>query len=961
MKLTPLLALLLPLAPALAAPAAAPRTLVRYLSGHGAGDDIRWDFYCTGGRRSGDWTTIPVPSCWELQGFGTYQYGLVLRGKHPPPVADEQGKYRLEFHVPADWAGRTVRLVFQGVMTDAEVRVNGRLAGPVHQGAFYAFHYDITRLLDFNGPNLLQVTVSKESSNPSVNWAERRADYWNFGGIFRPVYLEAFPAQFIDRAAIDARADGTFTSEVHLGRPAAAAGEIRAQVVDGAGRPAGPACSAPLAAGASSAELRARFPGVKLWSAETPNLYRVRLTLLEGGRAEHEIVDAFGFRTFEVRPHDGLYLNGRKIVLKGVDRHSFWPSSGRTLSRAINYGDVRLMKEMNLNAVRLSHYPPDADFLAACDQLGLYVLDELAGWHGNYDTPTGRKLIGEMVRRDENHPSILFWDNGNETGWNAENDSQFDRWDLQRRPVLHPIGLFSGVDTIHYRSYAQTQARCAGPDIFMPTEFLHGLYDGGGGAGLDDYWNVMRNSPRCAGGFIWAFLDEGVVRTDENDRIDDVGDFAPDGVVGPYREKEGSFYTIRQIWSPVQVGFGPDLASGPGTLPDDFGGRLRVENRYDFLNLDQCRFDWALARFPGPLGWRAGHAVIARGELAGPDVPPGAAGEIALRLPPGWRDADVLYVTARDPEGRSLWTWSWTWPRAEPPAPAPAGLAPAAARDDGLQLSVLAGPVDIRFSKSTGELDELLVDGRLIPLRDGPRFVAVRRADRNPDGSVRAHPPKGEDRRYVEVQPPGKLTRLFARQDGRDVVVEADYDGPLRQALWRISPDGAVRVDTTYAYHGAVDLMGVTFAFPAADMRTIRWLGMGPYRVWQNRMKGTHLDVWRNFYHVTVPGDSFVFPEFKGYFRDWQWADFGTTAGRITVTHGSGGRFLGVYAPTPAPVDPLAVLPDTGLAFLDVIPAIRSKVHASDQLGPESQVRQVDGVFHSSVSFRFAAPAASVP
>jgi beta-galactosidase/beta-glucuronidase len=309
----------------------------------------------------------------------------------------------LQFLVPAAWRGRVVRLVFDGVMTDAEVWVNGQSAGPTHQGSFYRFKYDVTPLLRFGARNLLEVTVSKISSNESVNRAERfGSDYWVFGGIFRPVYLEALPAAFIDWTAVDARADGSFSVDVHLGS-ASPRGRVSAQILDARGAPVGRPFSAEVGEGGTHVRLETRIASPKLWTAETPNLYRVWLTLARGGRGAHSVTERFGFRTFEVRPGDGLYLNGQRIILKGTNRHSFWPDSGRTTSRRISYDDVRLLKEMNNNAVRMSHYPPDEHFLDACDELGLYVLDELAGWQRPYDTETGRKLIGEMVRRDVNH------------------------------------------------------------------------------------------------------------------------------------------------------------------------------------------------------------------------------------------------------------------------------------------------------------------------------------------------------------------------------------------------------------------------------------------------------------------------------------------------------------------------------------------------------------------------------
>lgn len=929
-----------------AAPAAATETQIRYLSGTGPDDAVPWDFLCTGGRNSGTWSKIRVPSCWEQEGFGTYNYGVLFRGRRADmaALAREQGKYRLTFTAPAEWLGRTVRLVFDGAMTDTEAWVNGQSTGPIHQGAFYRFKYDITRLLRFDGPNLLEVTVSKESANASVNEAERRGDYWNFGGIFRPVYLEVLPASFIDRAAIDARADGSFAADVYLGAAAAASGAVIAQITDASGAAVGEPFTAAVAPGADRITLRTRVAEAKLWTAETPNLYRVRFTLLQKSEPRHVVAERFGFRTFEVRPHDGLYLNGRKIVLKGVNRHSFWPETGRTLSREVNYGDVRLIKEMNMNAVRMSHYPPDADFLEACDEFGLYVLDELAGWHGCYDTATGRKLISEMVRRDVNHPSILFWDNGNESGWNAENDGEFAQWDIQRRSVLHPLGVFSGIDTMHYRSYVETRARCAGSDIFMPTEFLHGLYDGGLGASLDDYWKVMRQSPRCAGGFLWAFLDEGVVRTDENGRVDNAADLAPDGIVGPHREQEGSFNTIREVWSPVQL--------GPEELPADFHGVLAVENRYDFTNLDQCRFAWSLARFPGPQETASGHTVVASGEVPGPAVAPHAAGELKLTLPGDWDRADVLYVTAMNPAGRPLWTWSWSWKPLRLTPGATAGAA-VQAREAGPQLVVTAGTLEFHFDRTTGEIAGVGRNGRMLSFNHGPRLYAVRRGDRHADGTVEANVPKGVDRRYDSVASPGALTAFTTRRDGDALVVEVNYAGDLRQARWTIFPGGDAQLDYEYDFDGVVDMIGIDFEYPEERMKSVRWLGRGPYRVWQNRLHGTTLDVWQNAYNDSIPGESFTYPEFKGYFRDWRWAVFATTEGSITMANDSAGQFLGVYTPKDGKVGPLAIFPPGGIAILDVIPAMRNKVHATDLLGPQSQVQHGSGAYRGTIHFRF--------
>jgi hypothetical protein len=903
-------------------------TRVKYLSGTGKDDGVPWDFYCTAGRRSGAWSKIPVPSNWELQGFGGYNFGRPY-DEQKNPVTREQGKYRLRFFVPPGWRGRVVRIVFDGVMTDAEVLVNGRSAGPVHQGSFYRFKYDISSLLKFGGPNLLEVNVSKVSANESVNRAERfGSDYWVFGGIFRPVYLEALPAAHIDRAAIDARADGRFNVDVYLGE-GTSYGAVFAQIIDARGRLVGTKFGADVGPGVKVIRLETRVNAPKPWTAETPNLYRVRLTLSQRSAPAHVVTERFGFRTFEVRPGDGLYLNGRRIMLKGTNRHSFWPESGRTTSRKISYDDVRLLKEMNNNAVRMSHYPPDAHFLEACDELGLYVLDELGGWQRAYDTETGRRLVGEVVRRDVNHPSILFWDNGNEGGWNRENDDEFAKWDPQRRPVLHPWENFRGVNTDHYENFESHSRLASGADIYMPTEFLHALYDGGGGAGLWDYWEVLRKSRVGAGGFIWAMLDECVARTDRGGRLDCAGNLGPDGVVGPHREREGSFYAVREIWSPVQVTSPQELTESPSVS-------FALENRFDFTDLDECTFEWRLARFPSPFEARSGHITLAAGRTRGPHVPPHGAGELRLELPPLRRRADALYLTAKDPWGREIWTWSWGLKRAlDLPR---AGGGEVTTRDEGGSLFARAGAIELRFDRRSGLLAEVRRGGKLIPLGNGPRFLAFRR----------------EGRKFADISGPGEKVFFEPHMEGGDLVVDVHYSGALKRARWRVSPGGAARLDYEYAFDGAVDLLGVRFDAPEGETRAVRWLGRGPHRVWQNRTHGTRLDVWERRHNDTTPGESWVYPEFEGYFGGWRWAAFETTAGSVTVVKESGDSRLGVYGPKDGR-DGLLDLPETGIAFLDVIPAIGSKFHPPDELGPQSGQRRVSGTTRGSLLFRFDA------
>lgn len=926
-----------------------PQTERQYLSGHGCDDTVEWDFFCTDGRNSGRWTKIGVPSCWELQGFGTYQYGISFYGKaFPESIAGEKGMYKYEFEVPEEFRGKQVSLVFEASMTDTEVKVNGRKAGSKHQGAFYRFSYNVTDLLKYGKKNLLEVTVSKESENASVNLAERRADYWNFGGIFRPVFLEVKPAVNLRHIAIDAQMDGSFRANCYTNISGDGM-SIRAQILDGKGKKLADT-TVPLKAGSDWTTLQLNVSAPALWTAETPNLYKAQFSLLDKeGKVLHHETETFGFRTIEVRESDGLYVNGVRINVRGVNRHSFRPESGRTLSKAKNIEDVLLMKGMNMNSVRLSHYPADPEFLEACDSLGLYVMDELGGWHGKYDTPTGVRLIEGMIERDVNHPSIIWWSNGNEKGWNIELDGEFHKYDPQKRPVIHPQGNFSGFETMHYRSYGESQNYMRLPEIFMPTEFLHGLYDGGHGAGLYDYWEMMRKHPRCIGGFLWVLADEGVKRVDMDGFIDNQGNFGADGIVGPHHEKEGSYYTIKQLWSPVQV---------MNTAIDrNFDGKLSVENRYDYLNLNTCRFIWQQVKFPSVTdASNTTTRILKQGEVQGSDVAAHGVGVVDIKtsiLP----EADALFLTVIDKYGHEL--WRWTFPvdklnRETEQFSASSGRASYTETEKG--ITVKANGRTFVFSKKDGQLKDVSVNNRKISFANGPRFIGARRADRSLDQFYNHddEKAKAKDRTYSEFTDAAVFTKLDVKEEGGNLILTANYKlGNLDKAQWTIHPDGMATLDYTYNFSGVVDLMGICFDYPEEQVLSKRWLGAGPYRVWQNRIHGTQYDIWENDYNDPIPGETFTYPEFKGYFGSVSWMSIRTKEGTISLRNETPDSYIGVYQPRDGRDRLLYTLPESGISVLNVIPPVRNKVNSTDLCGPSSQPKWVDGPQTGRLVLRF--------
>ncbi len=909
--------------------ASAQDTQIQFLSGHDKDDAVPWEFMCTSGANSGFWTNLPVPSQWDVKGFGTLNYHKDLTN-----AWDEKGLYAHSFTVPGDWSGRRIFLVFDGAMTDTDAKLNGQSVGPIHQGSFYRFKYEVTSLVNFGATNRLEVTVAKHSKNESINNSVRMADYWVFGGIFRQVYLEAVPAQIIERVAINAQADGHFSADVYL-NGATNADEVEAQIQTLDGKTVGSPFAEKITGEKITLNGKAASP--YLWTAETPNLYAVEIRLKHGKEIIHQIHQRFGFRTFDVRDGDGLYLNGQRVILKGADRHSFWPDSGRCLSEAVHRLDIKTLKDANMNAVRMSHYPPDERFLDLCDELGIYVLDELAGWHHFYDNTVGPKLVHEMVVRDVNHPSILFWDNGNEGGFNTNLDHIFPELDPQQRRVLHPWAAFSGVNTAHYLGYDEAVVACEGAPlyyhasgktfadtndtakyIYMPTEFQHGLFDGGMGAGMDDYWKLMSASKYLGGGFVWALTDDGIKRPDTG-AIDTAGNQAPDGMVGPYREREGSFYTIKEIWSPIQITRAAD-------------GVLTVENHFDFTDAKECKFLWQLRRLPGPRETNTGFTVVKEGSFQPPAIPPGKKG--TLKIPSGLRTfANAFALRVEAPDGRELWTW--VWPLAgesgyevltHEPAPQHA-----TATETTNAIEVKSGDLMVTFSKETGLLSGVRRGEQLFSLANGPQFT----------GGTNS------------------LTKITFAEDGPDLVVSERFSGPLQSVSWRVNGNGWVDCNYTYAATGTNNFLGVTFDYPEQNVRHKRWLGDGPYRVWKNRLRGVSLNVWDNDYNNTITGyKDWIYPEFKGVFSNVRWLQLETTEGPITVINNEESvPYFQVLTPefpaTNLVGKAIAPLPQCGLGFLDVIPPIGSKFKAPSGMGPQSQLDVSTGTRSRSVSFYF--------
>jgi beta-galactosidase len=560
------------------------------------------------------WDRIAVPSSWQIAGLRDEAGTLLPRGaarygtpaytnvRYPFPVdpphvpdANPTGEYRTVFEAPSTPAPGRWLVRFEGVDSLFTVWLNGQELG-WGTGSRLPTEYDVTAHLR-PGRNVLAVRVHQWSA---ASYLEDQ-DMWWVSGIFRSVALVHRPDGGIDDLFLHAGYDHvTGAGTLRVDGPAAATVRIAALGIEG---------------GAGDEIV---IPGVEPWSAETPRLYEIEVAT----PAETVTVRA-GFRTVSVA--DGrLLVNGAPIRLRGVNRHEWHPDTGRTLDEATMLRDVELMKQHHVNAVRTSHYPPDPRFLDLCDEHGLWVIDECdlethgfweVGWDRNpSDDPRWRDaMLDRMTRtveRDKNHPSVIIWSLGNESG-TGQNLSAMAAWTHDRDPerLVHYEGDFDSPDVdLYSRMYAgPDEVRRIGTGTeavtgraehdahrrslpFLQCEYAHAM--GNGPGGLAEYEALFDAHPRLAGGFVWEWLDHGIRQLDADGRefyayggdfgeVLHDGTFIADGLVLPDRTPSPGLVEYAAVIAPVRLTVEADA--------------LLVENRHDVLDLADVEVRWSVA------------------------------------------------------------------------------------------------------------------------------------------------------------------------------------------------------------------------------------------------------------------------------------------------------------------------------------------------------------------------------
>lgn len=903
-----------------------------YLSGTDVSEPQLWDFKCSNGLNSGVWTKIPVPSNWEMVGFGNLYYGSDPKNWN---VSPEIGYYKYTFELP-EFENKTVELVFQASMTDTKVFVNGKSAGPVHYGGFTAFKFDVTALVK-KGNNLLEVEVQKQSSNVSVQKSERIGDFWLFGGIFRPVYLEIHPEEHIDRMAIDANMYGDIKMDIFI-KELKHTENVKIELYDKKSKIL--IDSALFEVEGDSLRINKHYDNIELWSDEAPNLYLLKVSLLSSNDKEiHTVTEQIGFRTFEVRNKQGFFLNGKRILLKGAARHSFRPETGRALSFNDWSDDIIRMKYMNMNVVRCCHYPPDEGFLDLCDEMGMLAIDEITGWIHPLENVIGEQIVRETVLRDMNHPSVILWTNGNHNCYNPFLEHIFYNLDIQKRRALRTEPKTSKkidvvtpghdpVDTRYYPDYSMLKQRLDSCYIVFPMETLHSLYDGGGGAGLTDFWNEMEKSPVGGGLIFWSLYDEGIINTSHGIKMDVQGNLAPDGLMGPNGEQKGSCQVVRKIWSPVEF---DDNSWNPNN------GSIAISNKYLFTSLSECSFDIQYVIYPRPEDARTKSYCIAREKVNDFDLKPGCKSAFVFPLYHKMKNqADAVDVKVYNKTGLCVMEWSKSLV------------------DNRVLANKIMFDCKGRVEQLPDDKFSFYLDGELLKFNSFTGILESVSGEKVESPYI-----VYESVNHVEnkqLSDKGKPeVRSYKVDDG--YCIEAYNVNSFDTLKWNLRDNGILSLSYSFTLpEGEYYYAGIGWGMSEDSIIRKKWLGYGPYRVYKNRINAGTLNVWQMDKVESIPGEKWNFPEFDGYFSDWSWIALGLKHDRMMAfsTH-CPDLALGIGIPKNGikPVEARWFYPEKeGIYFFNYISTVGSKWKKSFLLGPSGNYNYIAKPCTGSVNVR---------
>jgi len=873
-----------------------------------------------------NWKEIPVPSNWQMHGYGIPIYTNVPYPfpKNPPYIPHEYnpvGSYRTEFTVPAQWEDRQIFIHFEGVKSAFYLWINGRKVG-YSQGSMTPAEFNITKYLR-SEKNILAAEVYRWSDGSYLE----DQDMWRLSGIYRDVYLFSTPSvhlrDFFIRCDLDERyrdAALKVTASVHnYSEKQAAAHTVEVSLSETKDRlrqlMTGNIDS--ISGGADGIiEMQAEVKNPRKWSSEKPNLYTIILALKN---ADGEIIEVeqckFGFREVELK--DGrLFVNGVPVLIKGVNRHEHDPDYGRAVPFFRMVQDIELMKQFNINTVRTSHYPDNPKWYQLCDKYGLFVIDEANieshGMGYDLDKTLGNKPVWKtahldrtvsMVGRDKNHPSIIIWSLGNEagSGCNFVSTADYIHKTDPTRPVHYERhNEVADIDSVmypHLNSLIE-RGRSDNTKPFIMCEYAHAM--GNAVGNLREYWDAIEKYKTLIGGCIWDWVDQGLRKRtsdgkefwayggDYGDKPND-GNFCINGLVFPDRKIPPKMWEVKRVYQYISV------------EPEDLtAGKIKVCNKYFYTNLNEFDVAWTLSE---------DGKIIQRGTIRPLDIAPGHSKSITLpvRKPELTAGAEYWLKISFHLQRDTMWAEKGHEIAAEqlkvPYEAAPKPLIPLNRmpqlnlKDTGECVTLQNNKFSVAFSRKIGAITSLIYGGReIIADGKGPVFNAFRQYtdnDRNPLGDWKNHDfwyKAGLHRlkRKLKDFKVNKISPQVVRITANITCTGNNNAGFEHYCTYTIFGNGCINLDNRFEPFGELPILpkiGMVMTVNGTFENFI-WYGRGPHENYPDRKVSADVGLYRS--KVCDQYVPYVRPQENGNKEDIRWAALTdeSGAGLLAVAEG---------------------------------------------------------------------------
>ena len=872
-----------------------------------------------------DWDDITVPSNWEMKGYDVPIYvNITYPFKQDPPRIQHDynpvGSYKRTFTVPSSWTGKEIFLHFGAVASAFYVWVNGEMAG-YSQDSKTPAEFNITRLLK-KGKNSVAVEVYRWCDGSYLE----DQDFWRMSGIQRSVFLHARPKTYIgDFFALGSLAENYSDGLLKLNVSVNNSGKDQPQLsvetalFDDGQELYRESKDLNLSVDKPDVSFEKSLPEVKKWSAETPNLYSLVINLRDKeGNILESVSSRIGFRKIEIK-NSQLLVNGKAVYLKGTNLHEHDDINGHVISEDLILKDIRTMKSHNINAVRTSHYPQQELWYEMCDKYGIYLIDEAnIESHGiGYDKDmtladkpewalAHMARMQSMVERDKNHPSVIIWSLGNEAG-DGHNFLDNYNWTKQKdpsRPVQYERAEKSTNTTERhtdivcpmYARIEQIEAYARDDKNDRPLimcEYAHAM--GNSTGNLQDYWDVIEKYPKLQGAFVWDWVDQGILTTNENgekywayggdfgeEGVPSDGNFCINGLTWPDRTGKPGLAEVKKVYQ--YIGFEPvDLNAG----------LIRIRNKYDFTDLSAFNFDWEIV---------SEGSILQSGKIPVAELKPGR--ELIVKMPfkkiqplPGTEYFLNIKVTRTDewnlvPEDHVYASAQFLIASGgEPALRNDMETGALQKKTEGTSLEVAGQDFKVVFNLETGRMTSFNSKGREMILK-GPEPDFWRAPTDNDYGygmdtwlgtwkkaGERAAVTKAE----ISQPSPGKVTVTF-RYDipGSDGVKIAGFI-----STYTVYATADIVVNNIFAKVSEkvpeLPRMGMQMQLPE-DLSNLKWYGRGPHENYSDRK--TSADV--GIYESTVADQyvPYIRPSENGYKTDTRWLT-------LTDDNGSGLLFTG--------------------------------------------------------------------